>query len=360
MGTPGAANRVAGLKERGRSMKLEIERSCRPVSAARIAEFEAEHHVVLPADYRRFLQTTNGGFPADPGVVFGRRRRSLDYFFPLLDGPESDWNEMDIEAVLVMQEGLVYTGKEYGIDLVPVAYLSGGDLICLDCAKSPPEVVEFFHEHKPNEKPSFKRISKGFTHFLKSLKADEDGGDYLPKKKVPPVDVIREVAGVPVVVRYEGIEDEFKQLFEPMMGLQLPDSVWAFLEQYNGFYPQRPLGFDAPRGTESVQLLLVSVPPGSNPIAIPSIIDPFFFGETRIMLDRQLFSFTAGYRNNQPTCDLVQLMRCESGNWVCIDIRPETYGQVVLVRPTDSAFGSPAYDYLAPDFPAFLQMLRAL
>ena len=322
-----------------------------------MAEFESEHEVVLPADYREFLKTTNGGYPAEPGAVYGPRERQIEYFLPLLEGEGHVWEEADIESVILMQEGLCYTDCEYGVDLVPVAYLSGGDLVCLDCGKSPPEVVEWWHEVKPGEAHSFHRIAKTFTAFLKKLRKapveEESTANYREF-----LNEERLLNGVPVLVQYGPPKEWYRREFVKSERFDLPEPVWKLLETFNGFQGRGALAFDAPSGEERVQVMPAAVGTSERATGQPDLINAQGFGKENIWFNEAFVRFEAGSRRDKRDVDLFRLMRCESGNWVGIDVREDHYGEVVLIRVADCDIYKPAYDVLAPDFDSFLKMLH--
>jgi hypothetical protein len=346
-------------------MRFKLTDSCTRVSKARLAEFEEEHEVKLPEDYRKFLQKTNGGYPAKPGVVYGPQKRFVEYFLPLLEDEEDEWGETDIEAVLVVQDGLDYTGREYGIDLVPIAYLFGGDLVCIDCAKSPPDVVEFLHDVRPGEAHQFHTIAATFTDFLDTLEASEAKGseeeEEEPQYVMEPVqNQQRELAGVPVLVQYGPIAPEYRAEFRQMTRIDLPEAVWTFLDEYNGLIPQAPLGFDTPRGAELIQVVLAAVLTPRHLPGYPDLVNASLFGAQRIWFNDAFVCFAPGVRTGRPDVDLFRLIRCESGNWVGIDTREEHHGEVVLILVRECEIYKPAYVPIAPSFGEFLKMLRSV
>jgi hypothetical protein len=338
-------------------MKIILEKSCGAPTAQVVAAFESLFGIAFPADYRAFLEESNGGYPPRPGLVFGKPQRSVASFLPLLGEGPHEWKDVTIDSVLALQEGLEEESddeeSEASLTLLPIVTLSGGDLVCLDYSASPPTVVVWEHEQDEDGRHRKVPVAKSFTGFLKLLRKAPEV--VVVDKTEPPLleeDVLR---GASIRVWYRGVDEEAQETVVEMNRADFPAAVWNFLAQYNGFDVVGELGFPAMGGRELLEYCASARLPWTNPRGYPELVHSRFRGAGD--LDEKRFRFS-GRTEGLPPMLLCPLLVCRSKKYVCIDFRKETYGQVVLLDYEASAPAAPSFEVLAPDFDAFLAMLE--
>src|SRR5262245_39870491 len=98
-----------------------------PVSAQKVAAVERRLGVPFPADYKRFLRTTNGGSP-DPRhfTVPGRGGAFVHFLFGIReDRSRNDLEYQQAELLSPLPPGWVWIGRDLGSNLLVLA--TGGD-----------------------------------------------------------------------------------------------------------------------------------------------------------------------------------------------------------------------------------------
>jgi hypothetical protein len=151
-------------------MEVRPETILSPPSDARIAWFEKTYRVVLPSNYVAVLKVGNGGVPVRNVFDQGRRERSIERMLCLLDVPQDDsvhgWSDItvvmsQIDARLIDDESLV------GMNVIPIAALFAGDLVCLDYRKIPqsPTIAVWEHERSDEFRPYLETIAGSFAEF---------------------------------------------------------------------------------------------------------------------------------------------------------------------------------------------------
>lgn len=77
-------------------MDISFENSFEPTDIVKIAEFELNHNISLPEDYRVFLLKSNGGKPRVRRfkTIDGKQESSLMLFYPL-----SEDNEPNLDSI---------------------------------------------------------------------------------------------------------------------------------------------------------------------------------------------------------------------------------------------------------------------
>ena len=151
---------------------MRIDQTFPPTSPAQLDEFERDEGVQLPAEYREFLLTSNGGRPDDNIVdVPDLDEVAVNDFFGLQPG------EMyDLRGERAMYEGRIPPGT------LPVADDPGGNLFLLSLAGDSKGAVYFWdHEEEPREEgtdwsdfENVYRVADGFDQFLAMLRPDEE------------------------------------------------------------------------------------------------------------------------------------------------------------------------------------------
>lgn len=181
-------------------MRIIEETIIHPLPDERIIEKEERYwHQKLPEDYKKFLMNYGGcevvenAFDDDRGIDY-----AIDRFFCVLENPASAGvlGEYDIGVVETeVSERLTDNEDLIGVDVLPIAELFAGDLLCLDFRKTPeaPTVCVWYHEESEDFEPSTYEIAKSFTEFLGMLYGDtedlegeaiEDAVDEIKKESV--------------------------------------------------------------------------------------------------------------------------------------------------------------------------------
>jgi hypothetical protein len=138
-----------------------------PLREEDVRSFERKHGLLLPADYREFLLTTNGGRPErDLFPINGLEGDSpgrIHIFFGLNDPIAScnlDWN------LTVFRDRLP-------ADLLAIATTEGADKICLVVAGSRAGTIRYWDGHaRPGERNLY-LLADDFSSFISSLRSDE-------------------------------------------------------------------------------------------------------------------------------------------------------------------------------------------
>jgi hypothetical protein len=148
---------------------MKIEQTFPDIGPAQLDEFERDERLELPAEYREFLLTSNGGEPDDDNIVdvpeFGEV--AVNDFFGLQTG-----QEYDLRGERAMYEGRVPPGT------LPIADDPGGSLFLLALDGDAKGAVFYWdHEAEPREEgldwPDFEnvyRIAGSFEEFLGRLR----------------------------------------------------------------------------------------------------------------------------------------------------------------------------------------------
>ena len=140
-----------------------------PTSQAAIENFERHHELKLPALYRQFLLTTNGGRPKNP--VFPIRGMPLNPAgsIQLFFGVENrTWTVYDLSKTLDFYAGRIPH------DIVPIAGNGGGDYICLDLRNGGERVAFWDNRHFWGtgewRESDLYHVADSFAEFLASLR----------------------------------------------------------------------------------------------------------------------------------------------------------------------------------------------
>src|SRR4051812_20303571 len=103
-------------------------------SESEVLAFEAQIGTSLPADYRSYLLTTNGGSPEKSSYKGDVMELYLQYFFPLCvsedEGLKWEWQ-------------VAHRPETFRRILLPIATVNGGDCLFLSLLNG--EI--FFHDH---------------------------------------------------------------------------------------------------------------------------------------------------------------------------------------------------------------------
>ena len=138
-----------------------------------IEEKEKKWHLVLLQDYKAFVMSYNGGEPVQDSFSCDGYEYGIDRFLCILkNARESEYGIYDI-SVVDTQIGEMLTDNEelIGIEVLPIAELYGGDMVCLDFRENPdsPTVCIWDSEESDEFEPVTYEIAKSFTEFYDML-----------------------------------------------------------------------------------------------------------------------------------------------------------------------------------------------
>ncbi|MDB5357309.1 MAG: Cell wall assembly/cell proliferation coordinating protein [Phycisphaerales bacterium] len=111
-----------------------------PPSDEEIAQFEETFRVKLPPEYIAELKSGNCGVPVENVFYQGRRGRLIERMLCIHQKPADDriYGWYDIAVVLTSVESrLLDDGDLVVPNIIPIAALFAGDLVCLDYRKGP-------------------------------------------------------------------------------------------------------------------------------------------------------------------------------------------------------------------------------
>lgn len=131
--------------------------------------------MAYPTDYVDFLQEDNGGVPINRCFDTKDNTKVVDRFLPHMDDPNSDPDNGQYAVGVTWSQINVRLGEdpeEIGSQVVPIACLEFGDMVCLDFRKNPkaPEICVWYHDQSGEYKPVTEKIANSFTEFLGKLK----------------------------------------------------------------------------------------------------------------------------------------------------------------------------------------------
>jgi hypothetical protein len=138
-----------------------------PLHEEELKSFEREHGFSLPADYKQFLLSTNGGRPErDLLTIHGLKSNPLGrihVFFGLKDPVEScnlDWN-------------LQVFRDRIPASYLPIATTEGADKICLDMTGEHAGAVYYWDGYAQTGERTLYFLAEDFASFVASLQKDE-------------------------------------------------------------------------------------------------------------------------------------------------------------------------------------------
>ncbi len=143
-----------------------------------IKEEEKFWRIKLPKDYMDFIMKYNGGEPDQDAFIHNKYEYNIERFLCILEDVEnSEVGEYDISVVEgEIGERLTENEDLIGIEVLPIAELYGGDMICLDFRKTPdaPTVCIWDSEESDEFAPVTYEVAKSFTEFLGMLYDDNE------------------------------------------------------------------------------------------------------------------------------------------------------------------------------------------
>ena len=152
-------------------MKLSNGYTYRPDSE-RMADVERKWRVKLPDEFRSLLMEYNGGIPEKREFQSGKQTRMIERFLCIKEtGIDEDYADYDINVVLTQIGGrIVSNPNRLGYELIPIAALFAGDLLCLDYRESAkPSVCVWFHEESEEWEPVTEKVAESFSEFMAKL-----------------------------------------------------------------------------------------------------------------------------------------------------------------------------------------------
>ena len=132
----------------------------KPATETQIASFEHRIGKALPADYREYLRTVNGGPPEPRNYRGPVMRLYVQYIYPLVD------DEDEISGLVYEWRAASDIPETFRDRLLPVADVGDGDRLFLSLLNG-----EVFYHFQDED--SFIRIDDSFSSILKNLKHDE-------------------------------------------------------------------------------------------------------------------------------------------------------------------------------------------
>lgn len=138
-----------------------------------IQEKERKWRLVLPDDFKDFIMQYNGGIPDKTSFICCQRGYTVTRFLCILKNPGANPNGWYDISVVESQIGERLTSNEdlMGVEILPIAALSGGDYLCLDFRneKTFPEVCVWCYEESEDFSPVTYKAADTFSAFLGQL-----------------------------------------------------------------------------------------------------------------------------------------------------------------------------------------------
>lgn len=155
-------------------MKVKVGTALEAPSDEKLQWFESIYRVKLPRSFRATLCEGNGGMPMNNTFVVNGRERLIERLLCLIDEPENDpkngW--ADITVVLTQVDDRLIDDKNLiGMNVIPIAAVFGGDLLCLDyrSRKTEPTVALWDHERSESFRPHLEKVADSFDEFERVL-----------------------------------------------------------------------------------------------------------------------------------------------------------------------------------------------
>ncbi len=160
-------------------MKFEKNTTIPAPTSLELKDFNEEYEIELPNDYCNFLEIGNCGVPIKK--VFNHKSNELLIlrFLCVVDDNDLFPEICDFDIGVVMaqiEDRLTNDENKTGADILPIAYLFGGDFVCLDFRQDPvnPNIVYWDHNQSAPISPYTENITDNFTNFLNMLYEPKD------------------------------------------------------------------------------------------------------------------------------------------------------------------------------------------
>lgn len=138
----------------------------------RISKLEKAWGVKLPEEFRKSLMEDNGGIPEKRNFQCGKRTRMIERFLCIKEkNTDEDYACYDINVVLTQVEERIISDPDLvGYEIIPIAALFAGDLLCFDYRGSnTPAVCVWLHEESNEWEPVTEKVSESFSEFMDML-----------------------------------------------------------------------------------------------------------------------------------------------------------------------------------------------
>lgn len=138
-----------------------------------INDFSEYFRVTLPLEYITFIKEYNGVVVENAAFIANGREYMIERFLNILDDIHSHFDGMYAIEVVISQieDRLISDDDMLGTDIVPIANVFAGDMVCLDYRNNvdEPTVCVWSHEESYDSHPVTYMIADNFGEFLKML-----------------------------------------------------------------------------------------------------------------------------------------------------------------------------------------------
>lgn len=159
-------------------MQMKLNDSGEKITSEEIRSFEQDFSIVLPEDYKSFLEESNGGMP-DGDYVFEffdevteRINHSvIQEFFILNTNEDGSYNDLKNNCMNLWND------EALGKSDIPFALDPGGNYLCLSLNSDDYGTVYFCnHEYEDADTGYLvkSKVADSFSKFLESLSLDAD------------------------------------------------------------------------------------------------------------------------------------------------------------------------------------------
>ena len=161
------------MQQDRRTMNIEKQSIIEPLPDDTILlENERVWRLKLPIEYKEFLKKFNGGIPKEKTFFYHNHGYGIVRFLGIVkDYKSSELGWYDINVVDSHVGERLSDNMGYGIDVLPIAELFAGDLLCLDFRGNTenPIVSIWFHEESGEFDPCLEKVADDFESFLEML-----------------------------------------------------------------------------------------------------------------------------------------------------------------------------------------------
>lgn len=134
---------------------------------------ESAWRVKLPDKYKTFVKEYGGGVPEECRFACSDHEYVIERFLCILsEYREHKLGVYDIGVVITQVEDRLSDNPDLiGVEMVPIATLFAGDLVCLDFRnkKDEPSVCVWSHEESEVDNPVTYKVSDSFEKFCEML-----------------------------------------------------------------------------------------------------------------------------------------------------------------------------------------------
>lgn len=152
-------------------MAVGFSRSQGPAHPGAIEQVESRLGIELPQDYRRFLQTTNGGVPKS-NFLPPEANASARYLYSA--GPNDDEYLEDLESIAHLYSADGEVDDETLPGFLPIGEDDGSNLVCLKVTGEDYGAVYFWSHEMSEPEQAYTRIADSFEEFFDRLRPDSE------------------------------------------------------------------------------------------------------------------------------------------------------------------------------------------